>query len=343
MAAGALTQGLAPALFHAPALVTTWRRRLVLRPLAFVLGFVLMLALAMAWVVPYARSTSAYAVLGALSTDAARRAAARGSGLIDQLVHYPLVVLLAAVPWSIVPLALVVPRARAAVRGLLQDPWLALGAFSVGWTVLLVAFARGAEARELVPALPAAATLVAAALARLDRPARLAWPWIALAAAWATFVLLSARGVLLALPGARPAPLTAALASLGLVGIAAAWQTARRFGVASAALVAAGLLYGLVYAGGTEARAAHQQEALAATAEALAPYLRPEVPVVVRKGIDRRLTWLLVHRLDRLVVERGPVPPYDLVAPASVLVPNARFMFESGGYAVWRVRVPTRP
>jgi hypothetical protein len=37
------------------------------------------------------------------------------------------------------------------------------------------------------------------------------------------------------------------------------------------------------------------------------------------------------------------VPPYDLVAPASVLVPNARFMFESGGYAVWRVRVPKRP
>ena len=90
-------------------------------------------------------------------------------------------------------------------------------------------------------------------------------------------------------------------------------------------------------------RAAHRHEALAATAEVLAPYLRPEMPVVVRRGVDRELAWLLVHRLDRPIVERAPAPPYDLVAPASVLIPNARFMLESDGFAVWRVRVPTRP
>ena len=88
-------------------------------------------------------------------------------------------------------------------------------------------------------------------------------------------MLLSARSVLLALPEPRPARLAAALLALGVLGIAAAWQTARRFGAATAALLASGLLYGLVYAGVTEARAAHRQEPLAATADALARTCAP--------------------------------------------------------------------
>jgi hypothetical protein len=31
------------------------------------------------------------------------------------------------------------------------------------------------------------------------------------------------------------------------------------------------------------------------------------------------------------------------VAPAAATIPNARFMLESGGFSVWRVRVPVRP
>ena len=196
-------------------------------------------------------------------------------------------------------------------------------------------FSPGVEPRQAIPTLPAAAALLAAVLARLDRPLQRAWPWIALAAAWTVFGCERALGALGA-PRAAARAADRRTPRARRAGIAAAWETARRFGAATAALLASGLLYGLVYAGVTEARAAHRQEPLAATADALAPYLRPEVPVVVKKGIDRRLTRLLAACLNRLVVERAPLPPYDLVAPSAAPVPNARFMFESGGYAVWR-------
>ena len=72
--------------------------------------------------------------------------------------------LIAAAPWSLALVALAVPRARAALRGLLLEPWLALGGFAVAWTVLLLAFSPGAEPRQAIPALPAAAALLAALL-----------------------------------------------------------------------------------------------------------------------------------------------------------------------------------
>jgi 4-amino-4-deoxy-L-arabinose transferase-like glycosyltransferase len=330
LAGAILTQAVAALFFHVPALLTTWRRRLRLRPLALVAGALLMLALVLPW-------------RAQLSAEIARHAVASGFG--DALRHVPrslFLLLLTAAPASLVVFALVVPRARAAVRGLLADPWLALCGFAVAWTVIWIAVLPGAQPRELIPALPAVATLVAAVLARLDRPARSLWPWAVVAAAWTAFVLLGPRVAFLAPQEPRAAALAGAVVAFGLLAIAGAAGVARAFGAATASLLVAGVLYGLFTARAVDPHAAARHDSFVATSDALAPYLRPEMPVVVRKGIDRELTWLLAHKLARPIVDRVPAPPYDLVARSSANIPNARFMFESGGYSVWRVRVPIR-
>ena len=341
LAGAILTQALAALFFHAPALLTTWRRRLRLRPLALVAGALLMLALVLAWLALYGRSASTDALRTQLSAEIARHATAPGFG--DALGHVPrslFLLLLTAAPASLVVFALVVPRARAAVRGLLADPWLALCGFAVAWAVVWIAVLPGAQARELIPALPAVATLVAAVLARLDRPARSPWPWAVVAAAWTAFVLLGPRVAFLAPQEPRAAALAGAVVAFGLLAIAGAAGVARAFGTATASLLVAGVLYGLFTARAVDPHAAARHDSFVATSDALAPYLRPEMPVVVRKGIDRELTWLLAHTLGRPIVDRMPAPPYDMVARSSAHIPNARFMFEAGGYSVWRVRVP---
>jgi 4-amino-4-deoxy-L-arabinose transferase-like glycosyltransferase len=340
VAGGVLTKGFAPLFFHPPALVATWRRRLPLRPLTLVAGAVVMLALVAAWVVPYARSGPVQALGERLTSEVAQRTTDTGPAeALRHLARYPLVLLGAAAPWSLVLVPLAVPRARAALRGLLEDPWLALCGAVVAWGVLVFAFVPGTLPRYLIPVLPAAATLAAAVLSRLDRRAANAWPWALLAGAWAIGLPLASRGPLADLPAPRAALLAGTLVGLGLLVAAAGREVARRFGAATAALLTGGLLYGLAYAGVAEALTAHRHEALVAAAEALAPRVRPQVPLVVPEGTDRRFTWPLAHRLDRLVVERPPAPPYDLVGPAGTAVPErSRLVAESGGFAVWRVR-----
>jgi hypothetical protein len=159
---------------------------------------------------------------------------------------------------------------------------------------------------------------------------------------WTALVLLGPRVAFLAPQEPRAAALASAVVAFGLLAIAGAAGVARAFGAATASLLVAGVLYGLFTARGVDPHAAARHDSFVATADALAPYLRPEMTIVVRKGIDRELTWLLAHKLSRPIVDRMPQPPYDLVARSSANIPNARFMFESGGYAVWRVRVPMR-
>ena len=63
------------------------------------------------------------------------------------------------------------------------------------------------------------------------------------------------------------------------------------------------------------------------------------MPLVAAEGTDRRFTWPLARRLDRIPVERPPEPPYDLVGPVGTEVPaRARLVAESGGFALWRLR-----
>jgi 4-amino-4-deoxy-L-arabinose transferase-like glycosyltransferase len=341
LAGAILTQAVAAVFFHGPAVLTTWRRRLRLQPLALAAGAVLMLALVLAWLALYARTAPASAFRAQLSAEIARHTTVTSAS--DALRHVPrslLPLLLTAAPGSLVLLALVVPRARAALRGLLGDPWLALCGFTSAWAVLWIVVLPGTQPGELITALPAVATLVAAALARIDRPARALWPWAVVAAAWASVIVLGPRVAFLAPPEPRAPALAAAVVGFGLIAIAAATGIARAFGTATAALLVAGVLYGLFTVRDVDAYAVKRHTAFVATAQALAPHLRPELPVVVRRGIDRELTWLLAHQLERPLLARAPAPPYDLVTRGSATVPNARFMLESGGYSVWRVRVP---
>ena len=214
LAGAILTQAAAALFFHAPALLTTWRRKLRLRPLALTAGALLMLALVLAWlastVVP--RRTPC-AALGQI----ARHAVASGFG--DALRPRPAF----SVPAAAHRGACVTRRLRArraarpsGLRGLLEDPWLALCGFAVAWAVVWIAVLPGAQPRELIPALPAVATLVAAVLARLGRPARWLWPWAVVAAAWTAFVLLGPRVAFLAPQEPRAAALAGAVVGFGL-------------------------------------------------------------------------------------------------------------------------------
>jgi hypothetical protein len=329
VAAAALTQGMAPVLFHAPALVTAWRRRVPPRRVAFAAGFVLMLGLVLAWVVPYARSGLAMAAVAPFSAGASRTPS---GGLLGRLALQLTALGSLLLPWGAAALAVALPRVRAALRGVLVDPWTALCAATTLWGATLFLFAGNGDLSSFVPALPPAAVLFSAILTRADRSLSAAWPWAVVGAAWIAVLIAT-----------RPPEPAVMLAAIGLLAIAAAWAVARAFGGAAAGLLAAGLLYGLASSSSSASPRAREQDQLRRTADALAPYLRPELPVVVRRSVDRRLAWLLVQRLDRVVLERRPMPPYDLVAPADALPLNAKLMAQAGGYSVWRVRLAGPP
>jgi hypothetical protein len=133
--------------------------------------------------------------------------------------------------------------------------------------------------------------------------------------------------------------LSVTVGTLGVLAIAVGLTTARRFGAATAALLTGGLLYGIAFAGVAETRAAFRHRAFVDAAAALAPRVRPLVPLVAGEGTDRRFLWPLAHRLGRVVVERLPDAPYDFVAPRGAEVPGrARLVARSGGFWLWRVR-----
>jgi 4-amino-4-deoxy-L-arabinose transferase-like glycosyltransferase len=338
VAGGILTKGIAPLFFHPPALAACWRRQARWHGPALAAGVASMLALVALWVVPYALSGPVLALGDRLGSEVAQRTAGEGSALVRHVARYPFVLLGALAPWSLAVLALALPRGRALLRSLLADDWLALCGTVVLWGVVVFAFVPGTLPRYLLPVVPCAATLLAAAVARVDRPASAGWPWLALAVAWLPGVAVAhARTGL-------PAVELAATAAAGLLAIAGCAALARRAGALAAALACAGLLYGVFYAGVPERLAAARHAAHVAAAEALAARVRPNVPLVVSEGTDRRFTWPLAHALDRVLVERAPAPPYDLVGPADTPLPErSRFMLESGGYALWRVREPARP
>ena len=186
------------AFFHAPALLTTWRRTPSAAAVAFAAGVVLMLAIVLAWVVLYGRSAPTLGLSAQLATDIARHT--NGSGFGEALRHLaraPFLLLLNAAPASLVLLALVVPRARGDLRGLLGDPWLALCAFALAWAVLWIAVLPGAQPREIVPRCPPPPRWLPRPLRASIDPLGPLWPWAVLGGAWAALLLLGSRTALL--------------------------------------------------------------------------------------------------------------------------------------------------
>jgi hypothetical protein len=298
-----------------------------------------MLTLVALWVVPYALSGPARALGERLSSEVAQRTTdARASEVFRHLLRYPVILLATAAPWSLVLAGASTRAGRAALRRLVDDPWLAVCSVAVAWGVVVFLFVPGTLPRYLIPVLPPAAVLAAAALVRLDRPWRPAWAWAVLAVAWAIAAPLAARHELAELPTDAAALLAVLVAVLGLLAVAVGCATARRFGTVTAALLTGGLLYGVAFAGITEPAAAFRHRSFVAAAESLAPHVRPQYPVVVAEGTDRRFAWPFARRLGRLVVERPPDPPYDFVCPRGTDVPGrARLVAESGGFVLWRV------
>jgi hypothetical protein len=139
------------------------------------------------------------------------------------------------------------------------------------------------------------------------------------------------------MPSGEAAALASATTLLGLLAIATGRSLARGVGVITAFLLVAGLLYGLVYGGVIEARTAQRLRAFEAAAAELAPLARPDVPLVVQEGTDRRFTWPLAHRLDRVLEERAPGGPHDVVGAAGAGPSDARLVAESGGFALWQI------
>jgi 4-amino-4-deoxy-L-arabinose transferase-like glycosyltransferase len=339
VAGGILTKGLAPLFFHPPALLAAWRRRLPLRLPALLGGLALMIALVALWVAPYALSGPARALGEQLSSEVAQRTTDAGAvDALRHLVRYPVVLVATAAPWSLVLAAAATRRGRTVLRAVPEDPWLALCGVAVAWGVVVFLFVPGTLPRYLIPVLPPAAVLAAAALVRLDRPWRPAWPWAIAGAAWAAAAPLVARHELAALPARDALLLAGSVAVVGVLAVAAGLATAQRFGVATAALLTGGLLYGVAFAGITEPAAAFRHRALVAAAESIAPHVRAHLPLVAAEGTDRRFLWPLAQRLKRLVVERPPEPPYDFVGVRGADVPGrARLVAESGGFVLWRV------
>jgi hypothetical protein len=179
--------------------------------------------------------------------------------------------------------------------------------------------------------------LLAAALEKVDRPLPLAWPWLVLGSAWLLALPWVARERLSPLPALEAIVLAAATTLLGLLAIGVGGTIARRTGAVTAALLTAGLLYGLVYGGVVEARTAERHRAFEAAAGDLAPLVRAEVPLVVLEGTDRRFTYPLLHRLDRLAVTRRPGGPHDIVGAVDHPPSGATLVRESGSFALWRM------
>jgi hypothetical protein len=146
-----------------------------------------------------------------------------------------------------------------------------------------------------------------------------------------------ARERLSPLPASEVAVLAVLTTLLGLLAITVGGAVARRAGGGTAALLTAGLLYGLVYGGVVEARTAARYRAFETAAAELAARVRDDVPLVVLEGTDRRFTYPLVHRLDRLAVTRRPDGPHDIVGALASAPPEAWLVRESGGFALWRV------
>jgi 4-amino-4-deoxy-L-arabinose transferase-like glycosyltransferase len=342
VALGVLTKGLAVLFFHPPVLLLCWRRRreVPFVPWAFGAGLALLLGVLAAWVVPYAFGGPVLALRDRLGAEVAQRTIdSEGGAALRHVVTYPFLLLGAAAPWSLVLVAALWPRARAALKGLLADAdaWRALCGATLLWGVAVFLFVPGTLPRYLLPVLPAAAVLVAAALRRIDRPLRPAWPWFVLGLAWLLALPWVAHERLSPLTVLEATVLSVVTTLLGLLAIGVGGTIARRTGGVTAALLTAGLLYGLVYAGIVEARTAERYRSFERSASELAPLVRAEVPLVVREGTDRRFTYPLLHRLDRLAVVRPPVGSQDVVGKVGRAPTGARLVRESGGFALWRV------
>ena len=167
VAAGVLAKGIAPLFFYPPVLYCAWkfRGRMRFSPVAFLLGLSALGLVVAAWLVPYSRSVP----VSDLEGTGARELlwVFRKAGLVGTLLHpikYPLVVLGAAMPWTLYPILMGREFRRELLAKFRDDPYATLAAATVCWGVLLYLFVPGVATRYLIPILPFAAIWISGAI-----------------------------------------------------------------------------------------------------------------------------------------------------------------------------------
>ncbi|HSB60877.1 MAG TPA: hypothetical protein VLI67_04115, partial [Vicinamibacteria bacterium] len=141
--------------------------------------------------------------------------------------------------------------------------------------------------------------------------------------------------VFLFVPGTVPRYLIPVLPFLAVL-LAALLRESR--GV-SRGLLAAGLAYGLVYACVVDARvAARNREQYVGPGEAIAEAVTDGRPLVCLEGVDRKLSYVIAHRLNRAIRERPPEGPFFWVAGREAQPPpGAVKVTEAGRFGLWRI------
>ncbi len=352
-----LAKGIAPLYFYPPILFLVWRRRadFPCSARAFVLGALVLLLIIATWIVPFALESSLPALTRQAGAEIAERTPlhqpAPGA---NKQPPYPVMLLLAGSPWSLVLLALVLPRARRAAAGLRAEPYLVLAIAVVVWGIIAFAVVPRARPRYLLPVLPLAAVIAAfvlgafgarsaASSADIRRPVLAGGTaWSALAGVFFLFVLVSGPTALTATPPPARLALTIATAAVGsLVMIAAAW-TSRRANPLAVWILALGLLYGVIFTGFWERRDADKGTRALRAAEVLAAAVPDEtIPLVCHKDFDRRVVYALAHRLGRPLTVAVPAGEYLFVARDGDQPPPAAERVALGhGVAAYRVAAP---
>jgi 4-amino-4-deoxy-L-arabinose transferase-like glycosyltransferase len=165
VALGFLTKGLAPLFFYPPVLFCTWmRRRSGIRfsiP-AFLLGTLLAIAVATAWLWPYSRMAPTEELQSRWAYELWRLTSGHGwLGFARHLATYPFLVLGVAAPWSLIALLWGADGWSRLGRLWREDPFLITATATVGWGVLVYLGIPGTDGRYLIPVLPFASVVLA--------------------------------------------------------------------------------------------------------------------------------------------------------------------------------------
>jgi len=349
-----LAKGIAPLYFYPPLLFLAWRCRaqFPFSTRAFVLGAVALAVLVAAWIVPFALESSLPALTRQAGSEIAERTPLREPAPgANRQPPYPVMLLLAASPWSLLLLAPLVPRVRRATRGLLAEPYVVLAIAVVVWGIVAFAVVPRARPRYLLPALPFAAVIAASVLAALRpasavsaagarRPALASGTaWGILAGVYYLFVVVAGRTVLAATPPSARLFLTIATAAVGSLVILAAARTSRRAHPLAVWLITLGLLYGVAYTGFWERRDADRRMRAVRAARVVAAAVPDRTTsLVCRSDFDRQVAYALAHELGRPLTAVVPDGEYLFVAREGETPPVAAERIALGhGVAAYRV------
>jgi 4-amino-4-deoxy-L-arabinose transferase-like glycosyltransferase len=354
LAFAVLAKGIAPIFFYPPVLFLAWRRRrqFPFSARAFALGALVLVLIVAAWVIPYALESSLTDLTRQAGAEISDRTPLRRSALrANRVPLYPIMLLLAAAPWSLVFPALIARRVRRAVGGLLGEPYLALAAAVAGWGVLALAVVPGAKPRYVLPIMPCAAVLAAYILARpraaritaagQETPSSLARSraWFALAFVFTAVVLIAGLVNLVAAPRAEQLLLIISTTVIGLLVVLAGFQVSRHWNPLATWVLVLGLLYGVAFTGIWERRDAEKRLPVVRAAQVLAAAVPDQkIPLVCSPQFDRQIAYALVRRLGRPLDSTAPPGAHVLFArDADGSPPAARRLAAAGGITAYLI------